>query len=30
LVQRRDKLYLFGGTSGCVYYNDLYELDLGM
>lgn len=30
LVQRRGKLYLFGGTSGCVYYNDLYELDLSM
>lgn len=29
LVQHGSKLYLFGGTSGCVYFNDLCELDLG-
>eukprot|EP00121_Abeoforma_whisleri_P010775 Awhi_evm2s9935 len=27
LVMHKNKLYLFGGTSGCVYFNDLYELD---
>ncbi|KNC85165.1 hypothetical protein SARC_02657 [Sphaeroforma arctica JP610] len=28
LVRRQNKLYLFGGTSGCIYFNDLYEFDL--
>eukprot|EP01134_Creolimax_fragrantissima_P005828 CFRG5828T1 len=28
LVRRHNKLYLFGGTSGCIYFNDLYEFDL--
>eukprot|EP00122_Pirum_gemmata_P011905 Pgem_evm1s11041 len=28
LVQNNDKVYMFGGTSGCVYFNDLHVLDL--
>lgn len=28
MVKRRHELYVFAGTAGCVYYNDLFRLDL--
>ena len=28
MVKRRHELYVFAGTAGCIYYNDLYKLDL--
>lgn len=29
MVRHGHCLYVFAGTAGCVYYNDLYRLDMG-